>query len=31
VDALVWALHELMIEPALRGAGERARVRTLGG
>ena len=29
VDALVWALTELMIEPALRGSGARARVRAL--
>jgi phage terminase large subunit-like protein len=30
VDALVWALTELVIEPARRGAGAGARVRSLG-
>jgi phage terminase large subunit-like protein len=30
VDALVWALTELMVEPARRGAGAAARIRPLG-
>jgi phage terminase large subunit-like protein len=30
VDALVWALTELMVEPARSGAGSGARIRSLG-